>query len=229
MSIRTIRHDEPLSAIRDELVYTRARLRKNAHASEHVPAIQPLLDRWDKVNQGQLHCWDAEVEAQAGVDEQDDALDDVVEEIDVEIRRASPDERAAPRYKRYFQKPPSTIVRLGLASELDRVRSWPASLQGEQEQELKELGSRLQGLVAGGGTALGERASAIAATADHRVREIISFVDDANATRLSLYGALVTLASRLGLPKDWPNRFFRRSTRSARSAAPARPAEPPPA
>jgi predicted ATPase len=69
---------------------------------------------------------------------------------------------------------------------------------------------------------------AVAATADHRVRRIVTFVDDVNAARLSLCGLLVVKASALGLPKDWSNRFSRRASRSARNAPDTTPPAPHP-
>ncbi|MBI5477585.1 MAG: hypothetical protein HY906_01945 [Deltaproteobacteria bacterium] len=51
------------------------------------------------------------------------------------------------------------------------------------------------------------------------MREIVAFIDDVNAARLSLYGTLIGRVQQHGLPRDWPNRFFRRSVRGARSSA----------
>jgi len=99
----------------------------------------------------------------------------------------------SPRYRRYFSDSPSSIIRLGLESELD--------------------------------AALKRRTQAATSRTDHRVRSITTLIDDINGARLSLFGALLQKAAELHLQPDWPNRFFRRTTRSPK----VQPAPTPPA
>ena len=117
------------------------------------------------------------------------------------------------------------IVRLGLESQLKRVRGWVASLESEPEDPLKKLGKRLAKVVAAGDKALTQRVDAAASRATHRARDITSLVDDANAARRATYGALVLLATKTKRPKDWPERFFRRG--SAKVAKPVTPGPEP--
>ncbi len=48
----------------------------------------------------------------------------------------------------------------------------------------------------------------------HRVKEIVTFIDDVNAARRSVFGALVTRGEERGRDADWAGRFFRRTVRS---------------
>jgi hypothetical protein len=122
----------------------------------------------------------------------------------------------SPRYRRYFSAAPSFIIRMGLETQLGRVRAWVDSLSSENDAELKGLGERLRTLVAQGDAALEGRRKAAALRSDHRVRSIASLVDDINNARLSLYGYLARKAAELRLPRNRPDRFFQHASRVAK-------------
>jgi hypothetical protein len=227
MAIRTISHDaESLLAVREELIYTKARMVKNEHAKDLVAPVADLLARWATVNQGQLTRWDAEIEAQAGVDEVDDGLDDVVNALDAELLHLEGQDRSTVRYRRYMSTPRTQIVRLGLASEVEKTRAWPAALATEPEQTLKDIGAKIATAVSLGDSALEERTLSGGATATHRARDIATFIDDVNGARRSIFGILTDRAAKLGLPKDWPDRFFRHRTTERKQTVPVTPPTP---
>lgn len=221
MSIRTIRHDEAISTLRRELVYTAARLKADGRAKELAAQLSPLVTRSAEVAAAQLAAWDAEEEAAAQIDAADDALDDAVDAVDRALLHVERGERGSTRHRRYFAHPRNEIVRLGIENELARVREWPASLANEPEAELKQAGQALAAAVVDGESAVRARAEAAAARADHRVREIARFIDDVNAVRRSLYGLLVQRGAEAKLPADWPNRFFKRTHHAAKGAGAA--------
>lgn len=225
MAIPDITEKASLSSIWEDLVYTHARLEKNEHARDLAKGVGALVSRTEKLMLGQLAVWRDEVVAQAAVDDGNDRLDETVDEIDRELLHADKGERTA-RHARYFTHAPNEVIRLGLESELPVVREWPASLASEPEKEIKALAKTLKEDIAYGEAAVAARRKAIAATADHRAREIVSLIDDANAARLSLYGALAQRAVKAKLAKSWPDRFFRHGTRKAKRVA-AAVAEPP--
>jgi hypothetical protein len=195
----------------DMLVWEGARLLNDKNAEDQAPEVDALLDRWEIVKTGQRKAWRAEIIAQAGVDACDDDLDDTVDEVDNELLRVERD-RDTPRYKRYFKKARHQIVRLGLESEIEEVRTWAPSLKSEQEKPLKQLGTRLAGNIETGDAAVAERQAAAGKTSDQRVREIVRFVDDVNASRRTRLGILIQRAEELKLAPDWPYRFFKKST-----------------
>lgn len=217
MSIRTIQPSESLLTLWEELVYTEARLLNDARAKSLAADVTALLNKWPKVNAGQLAAWRAEIVAQAAVDQADDVLDASVDEVDHAILHVDRD-RDSPRYRRYFTKPRNEIIRMGLESELERVRTWPASLAGEPEKELKQLGKRLAADVKAGDAAVTQRSAAAAATADHRLRKIVAFVGEVNGARNAIYGELIKRGEKHKLGKGWAERFFRKSTASAKPA-----------
>jgi len=211
MAIRTIEHDASLDEIWNILVWEEARLTKDKNASDLAPEVAEHITRWKAVENGQREAWRAEIIAQAAVSAGDDDLDDTTAAIDRSLLHVV-GERGAPRYVRYFKKTRSDITRLGLESQLGAVREWPASLKTEAEADLQALGARLDANVADGDAAITSRRTSAAATADHRVREIVRFIDDVNAARRTRYGLLIQRGETLGLAKDWPNRFFKRGS-----------------
>jgi hypothetical protein len=218
-TLRTIQPNESIRSIWEELVYTLARLQRDVHAADQAPIILDLLTRAEALLLSQLGCWRAEIVAQAAVDGCDDEVDETVDAIDDALLAVVKKDRSSPRYRRYFAKPKQEILRLGLESEIARIREWPASLKTEPEPELEAGGERLQGHLAAGELAVQARSAAIAATADHRVRQILKFQDDVNGLRRSLFGLLTQRAVDQKLPPEWPGRFFRKSTHSTSKKA----------
>ena len=115
--------------------------------------------------------------------------------------------KKSPRYRRYFANAPWTYIRMGLESELSRVRGWVGSLDGEPEASLKEHGQKLTALIANGDAALEQRRKAVSSRSDHRVRSITSLIEDINAARGALFGNLASKAAQAHLPIDWPGAY----------------------
>lgn len=231
MAIRTIQDNESLDSIWEELVFTEARLLGDEHSRALAPTMAELLGRLEQVRSGQLGVWREEVTAQATVEAADDQLDDWVRALDTALLSVVAQDTQSPRYRRYFAIAPSLIIRLGLESELGRVRAWADSLCTEPEPALQQLGAQLRTLVAAGDQALERRRKAATTRTDHRVRVITSLIHDINGARLSLYGVLMQKAAELRLPHNWANRFFRRTIRTAKAqpVQPAPVAQPAPA
>lgn len=215
--LATLSQDRSLSSTWEDLTFTEARLLGDANVRELAPMFTELRKRLESVRNGQNDVWRDEVFAQAAVNAADDALDDCVHDLDLALKHAVSGDTSAPKYRRYFPEAPSSIIRMGLESELGRVRTWADSLSGEKEEELKALGARLGTLIAQGDAALAGRRKAGAARSDHRVRSIASLVDDINNARLSLYGTLARKAAELHLPRNWPDRFFQHGSRTAKA------------
>lgn len=228
MPARILPHDIALDELWSELLYSEVRAASNAHAQDLAPHFAGLVKRTEETLLGQRKAWRAEIGAQAAVDAADDALDDNVGALASSLLRVAQEDRGSPRFVRYFPKAPSAVVRLGLESELDRVRGWPDSLKGEAEKELKALAKPFAQNVTDGETALRARDRAAGARADHRVREIVRLVDDANAVRQSICGELMQRAVEHRLPSDWAARFFRHGSRAPKAkGTPATVATPP--
>ena len=218
MAARTLSEESSLDSTWGEMVFTEARLTGDSNAKEYAPVFTELRGRVEKVRSGQMDGWREELVAQAAIMAADNALDDWVHALDIALAHIVADDTESPRYRRYFSTAPSLIIRMGLESELGRVRGWTDSLASEPEKELQDLGTKLRTLVAQGDAALEARRKAAASRTDHRVRSISTLIDDINNARLSLYGTLAKKAADLRLPRDWPDRFFQHTSRAAKTA-----------
>lgn len=214
MIIRTIRDSESLDSAAEELVFTSSRLSSDEHAKEFAPAVDGLLAQVDQVRSGQVGASRDEVAAQAAVSAADDQLDDWVASFDRVLKDVVRGDTQSPLYKRYFTAAPWTFIRMGLESEISRVRGWVDSLASESNQSLKDQGTRLATLITQGEAVLDRRRKAASARSDHRVRSITSLIEEINTTRAALYGKLASKAAEVGLPIDWPSRFFRKAARA---------------
>ena len=214
MILRTVRDSESLDSVAEELLFTESRLKSDEHAKDMAAPMTALMAQVDQVRLGQIAASRSEVTAQAAVAAAADLLDDWIRSLDRALREVVRGNIESPRYKRYFATAPSSFVRLGLESEISRVRGWVESLAGEPEQILKDLGASLATLLTQGDAALDQRRKAVSGRSDHRVRSITSLIDEINTTRTALYGNLARKAADTGLPIDWPARFFRHGGRS---------------
>ena len=219
MIIRTLRDSESLDSIAEELLYSASRLSSDEQGKEFAPIVNGLITQVDQVRSGQVGASRDEVVAQAAVAAADDQLDDWIGSFDRALKDIVRGDTQSPLYKRYFASAPWTFIRMGLESEISRVRGWVDSLASESNQSLKDQGVRLATLITQGETALDRRRKAAGARGDHRVRSITSLIEEINTTRAALYGKLATKAAESGLPLDWPNRFFRKATRGKNEVA----------
>jgi hypothetical protein len=146
-TIPTIPASASLYTVWQRTVYTERRLQRNKLTVDLAPPFAVLASRCKTELIAQLDHWGAEIGAQAAVDEADDALDDTTNEIVAEVKHLDRKTNNA-RLKRYLGKSTgSGVVRLGLASQLKVMRTWPGALASEPEASLKSLGERLAGLL----------------------------------------------------------------------------------
>jgi hypothetical protein len=220
MVIRTLRDSESLDVIWEDLVNLESRLSGDENAKEFAPAISDLIARLEGVRSRQYGTWREEIAAQAAMSAVDDELADWTRTFGLALTNLLGGDMLSPRFRRYFSAAPWTVIRLGLESELGRVRGWVDSLADEPEQVLKDLGLRLRKLVEQGESAVERRRKATSMRIDHHVRSITPLIDDINGARLSLYVTLSQRAVERRLSSEWAIRFFQRG--SPQPNAPAR-------
>lgn len=215
-----LRPTDSLDSLWEELVYTEARLLAADHKPE-AAAVGKALKTLSGLQAGQKEAWRREIVAQAHVDASDDDLDEEVETVARDLLYIEKGNRKSARFRQYFKGPVATIVRLGLKSQLDVVRPFVALLAKEAEKVLKDHGKTLATILKKGDAAVEERATAATDRANHRARHILSFVDDVNAMRTSMHAELTLFAAKKRLPRDYADRFFRRTSRTSKGLEPA--------
>lgn len=216
--LRTIQLTESLDSVWEELVYTEARFLGDPLTRDLAPAHDALLKRLETVRVGQRAAWRAEIIAQASVDTQNGFLDRTTTSFGAKLLAAVNSKRTSPRWGRYFPDSVSDVVKLALGRQVERVRGWIGSLRGEPEAEIKAFAERFEQHLTDSDAALQSRIDSAAARNDHRVREIVTLIDDVNAARLSALGRLLQRAVKNDLPREWAESFFRRSQRRATAA-----------
>lgn len=213
MPIRTISTTSSFDACWREVTYSNAMLVADPQTASLAAAFTPFETRIEALRVTQRGRWRDELVADAHVASADRALDALTTKLSGELIHLEPNRESA-RYKLYFKKSPSLVVKLGLASQLEAAQSWPTALASEQAPSLQALAAQFTAAFAAGKAALAAREAAELATATHRVREILPFIDDLNAARQSVYGELSKLAGQLRKPRGWAESFFRVSDTS---------------
>jgi len=226
MSPRTIRYDDSLDVLWEEVTYTEARLRADPSTADLAARFTDFHPRLDTVRTGLYGAWRAEIVAQARVDQADAALDACVLAVDAALDRAGepPD---APRRRRYFRGDAARKITVqGLANELQVVRAWPASLATEDDDELRAQAEPLRLAVVRSEEALAERVRAQNTRRDFIARDRARLVDELNALRAEVYVELARRAVGHRHPRGWPGAFFRKGRGSQKGKAPDTPTRP---
>jgi hypothetical protein len=199
--------------LRVEIVHTLAECESRDPAAQYVPLCLALLEQWGLSYATHLSILDKIIRAESRVHAADDELDDFLYEVARILRiDHAPD---SPLFRQYFgTKQPSELARPILGDELELVRSWLPDLEKSSDTRLQALAPKGKLLVAKADTAVADLA---AARKEHDVfrltGEYAKLVDQVNATRKSIYGALSQLPHQaegkaLGLPGDYADRFF---------------------
>jgi hypothetical protein len=215
--LRTIQQSESLDAVWEELVYTEARFLVDPLAKDLAAAHTALIERLEQARTNQRRAWRDEIVAQANIDAQNVALDATTVRFGAKLLAAVNGNRSTARWKRYFPDTVSAVVRLALGRQVEKLRGWPASLQGETEPELQAFSERFKQHLTEAEASLHGRIDAAARRADQRVREITTLIDDVNATRMDAMGKLLNRTVQHELSRDWAEGFFRRAQRQVRA------------
>ena len=208
MPIRTIPATASLDSCWSEHTFTTAMLSDPEAASvgTHFAFVDARLEA---LTNGQKAKWRDEIIADARVALADRALDALTTKLSNELLHLDSQDRDTPRFKLYFKKAPSLVTKLALGAQLEVCQSWPQSLATESEASLKALVTEFTNVLALGKAALDGREAAQLATAVHRAREILPFIDDFNAARQTVYGQLSSIAGKTRKPRGWAEGFFR--------------------
>ncbi|MER2562074.1 MAG: hypothetical protein ABTQ32_15215 [Myxococcaceae bacterium] len=208
MPIRTITASASLDACWQEHTFTTAMLSDPDAASlaAHVAFVDARLET---LGTGQKSKWRDEIIADAKVAQADRALDVLTTRLSSELLHLDGPNRETPRFKLYFKKAPSLVTKLALGAQLEVCQKWPETLTTESEPVLQALATEFKKALALGKAALEQREAAQVATAVHRAREILPFIDDFNAARQTVYGQLSAIAGQTRKPRGWAESFFR--------------------
>ncbi len=223
MNVRTLTPRTTLSALRNEVVYSLARLKAHPLAAPHAPEFEDLRNECDAVLTVENALRDGLAEAEAAIDMHDEALDDCADRLSAAILAITKNDREHPLYTLYFgNKPLHRFKRPVLGSELEASRAWIPLLTNNKHPSLAALAPEIKDAIEAADTTL-----ALAQEHAQKLKEfrrdgaLHALVEKTNATRKAVCGALAKLPhEQPGLPSDFASQFFRHRPSSENGSEP---------
>jgi hypothetical protein len=206
-------------AARKDVRYTVSTLEAVGIHEKQAVAAKELLASWDTIEASRLAAEDELVAGNALVALVDAQLDDLVALLAQKLRgELGRDD--SPEFRRFFPEPPSEVIRLGLESELARVKRF-AVVAGEipPPEAAAPVLAAIQEMSARGQQALTRREEATTQRARVSLR-IQTWKEQANAVRRSIANQLEAHAIAKKLPPGYADRFFPAVLRSQKKPAP---------
>lgn len=199
-----------LTAIREDLVFTEARLLADPNVASHAKAISGLLKDWETVQKQQFAHWDAITKGDALVGAADDNLDDFIPVFANAIRGTAGEKSAT--WKLFFKVTPYEFAAPVLGNQLEAMRSWVKLLAKD-----KELGAHkkpLEKLIAEADAAVQARKNAALANEQFRTTGgLAEFLAKVSKTRDGVAAAIDGLAAKSATTsRHYTSRFFRSRT-----------------
>lgn len=214
MAIKTLSQRTALGTVLAKIGYPRGRLNAHPLGVPYVPLFVQLRAKWSIINDKELSLREAITDAQALVDHVDEELNLFARKLMKEVDLVTGEDHDHLLYKHFFgNKTLSEFVRPVLSRKLESMRKWLPSLQGNEHPPLAALAPELSDLIKQADAASDARTAAEQARDQFRdLGERYAFIEEVNATRKEVYGALSKLPhEKTSLPTDFADGFFRRA------------------
>ncbi|HEY1954959.1 MAG TPA: hypothetical protein VGH28_05090 [Polyangiaceae bacterium] len=191
---------------RRSIRFTRAALAAVAAHEKLAATMTKLLRDWKSIDDERLAAEDETVDANALVRFRDWELDDGVTRLAEKTKGDHGGD--SKEFGALFPEAPHEVVRLGLASEIDRIKKWKAATESlSLSKNVRAQLGDIDKTCASGKKALDAREAAATSSTKIALR-MEHWKDDANGARRSIETALADYANKHGLPRDYPSAFF---------------------
>ena len=199
-----------LNAVREDLVFTDARLLADPNVASNAKTIQGILKDWEVVQRQQFAHWDAITKAEAQVAAADDNLDDFIPVFANSIRSTSGEKSAT--WKLFFKITPYEFAAPVLGNQLEAMRRWVQLLA--KQPELAAHKKPLEKLIQGADAAVKARTEAALANEQFRTTGgLAKFFEKMSKTRDVVAASIDAIAAKsTALPRHYTARFFRSRT-----------------
>lgn len=195
-----------------EIRFTLSRLSAAKVLPLFQASFQALRDKWNAIQAKEIALNEQLSDSLALVEHADDRLDDFAQRFHVAVLALTGQNRKAPLYLHYFDRPFHLFVRPTLSGQLTAMASWIKSL-GEPgtPPSLAAMLPELIALVAEGQSAAELRDDTRLKIKQFReVGERRQFIEEVNAERKELAGPLGKMAvGRPGSSADFVNGYYR--------------------
>jgi hypothetical protein len=218
---RKLRPAESLDVFEDEVIFTIAALQADPDAEDLLEHTDDWLERIDKTRatDRDMRVKVASIDARRAV--ANGRLDESCTEFGLDLQRAVSRDTTSPRWRQFFNSPISVFVRRALDRQVSTVQGWLAQ---SQDEALEPHRAELTTWANRAADALRDTSGAALLRGQARIaREALA--EDLTRERDALRDALAQRARDRKHPRDWPDLFFRTSTRPAASEEPS-PEEP---
>lgn len=210
--MRTFNEETPWETARHDVRFTATTLEAVPAHDKQAKAARALLTSWKEAEMIREDAEDEEVASNALVALLNLLLDELVSKLAQKLR-GEYGKDDAPEFRRYFPEAPSEVIRMGLETELARVKAFhqvaanfpPPPAVAAVLEEIKAIEAR-------GTQAIERRKEAASGKARASLR-IQTWKEEANAVRRSIANQLETYAIERKLPSDYADRFFPTTTR----------------
>jgi hypothetical protein len=212
--------DTSWDAVRRSVRFTASALAATKDHTAMAKTPRALLKSWKQTDDARLEADDALVDANAKVAALDGELDDLVTKFASEILHEVRQDRTDALYVAFFPDAPSDIVRLGLASEIERTKKFfVVATQRKPGKAALSVLEQIKSVQADGEKALAERVEATAEVAKVSLR-IQTWKEDANGARRSVETALDQYSNENKLSRGYADRYFPQVARATRRPKP---------
>lgn len=197
-----------LDAARADLLFTVSVLEASQAHDRLLRALRPVLAKWTEADGGRRSADDGIVRANARVAWSDHVLDGAVRAFANELLRDVGGKADHPTFRAFFPEAPSEVVRLGLASEIERVERFAAvAAKVKLSKAAAERLAAVKRAVTAGEAALAQRKDAYLAQAQASL-DVAAWVQSANAARVSAFVQLQSWAVENNEDRAYADRFF---------------------
>jgi hypothetical protein len=222
---RKISDDITFDDAEDEIGFTVATLKADPDAQDFVGETEDWMGQVDEARAKDRAARHAVMETDAARIVANRRLDIACMAFGDDLRAGCGKDSSSTRFRQFFPVSPARFVRQALGKQVTKVRAW----LGANEPLLEKHRAALTTWSQKAGEAL-ERtdSSALVRGGSKIARERMA--DALTRERDGLHELLAERARDRGLPRDWPDMFFRVASRSrSMEATPAEPSPPSPA
>jgi hypothetical protein len=215
--MRTLPYQFPLLDLASELGFTSAQCKAHPLGAALAKDFDDLLATTQKAILKEIDLVVALAAAEAKVARADDALNQLLDQINLVLLGLVGKNREAPLYQRFFGgQRPSDAKRPILGAQLEMMRDWIPTLQAATQPELKGLAAPVEAGVKAADMAVVALRKAEQELADFtEIGDCKDLIDKANAARKAAYGKLAEAVHKnpsLNLPSDFAEQFFARES-----------------